>query len=47
MQKKDINAILTFLVLVIIGLLVAWAGSQGGVVTFGIPLFARRSGWLS
>ena len=44
MQKSDRNAILTFLVLIIIGLLVAWAGSQGGTSAFGVPLFALLVG---
>jgi len=44
MQKKTINAIITFIVLVIIGILVALAGSQGGASAFGLPLFALAVG---
>ncbi len=44
MQKKNLNAIITFLVLILIGLLVAWAGSQGGASAFGFPLFALAVG---
>jgi steroid 5-alpha reductase family enzyme len=40
MQKTDRNALIAFPVLVVIGLLFAVAGSQGGSSVFGIPLFA-------
>jgi steroid 5-alpha reductase family enzyme len=40
MKKTDRNALIAFPVLVIIGLLFALAGSQGGSSVFGIPLFA-------
>jgi len=44
MQKKDLNALITFIVLIIIGILVALAGSQGGASAFGLPLFALAVG---
>ena len=44
MQKKNLNALITFIVLVIIGILVALAGSQGGASAFGLPLFALAVG---
>ncbi len=40
MKKSDRNAIITFPVLIVIGLLVAAAGSQGGSAVGGIPVFA-------
>lgn len=40
MKKTDRNALIALPVLVIIGLLFALAGSQGGSSVFGIPLFA-------
>ena len=40
MKQTDRNALIAFPVLVIIGLLFALAGSQGGSSVFGIPLFA-------
>jgi steroid 5-alpha reductase family enzyme len=44
MQKKTLNALITFIVLIIIGILVALAGSQGGASAFGLPLFALAVG---
>jgi len=44
MQKKNLNALITFIVLIIIGILVALAGSQGGASAFGLPLFALAIG---
>jgi steroid 5-alpha reductase family enzyme len=44
MQKKNFNALITFVVLIIIGILVALAGSQGGASAFGLPLFALAVG---
>jgi steroid 5-alpha reductase family enzyme len=44
MQKKTLNALITFIVLIIIGILVALAGSQGGTSAFGLPLFALAVG---
>jgi steroid 5-alpha reductase family enzyme len=40
MKKSDRNALLAFPVLIIVGLLVAAAGSQGGSTIGGIPVFA-------
>jgi steroid 5-alpha reductase family enzyme len=46
LQKKDINALIIFLVLLIIGILIALAGSQGGAAAFGIPVFALAVGLI-
>ncbi len=40
MQKTDRNSLIVFPVLIIIGALVAYAGSQGGSTYNGIPVFA-------
>ena len=44
MKKNDRNAILVFPILIIIGLLVALAGSQGGNKIGDIPVFALSVG---
>ena len=44
MKKSDRNAFITFPVPIIIGLLVAVAGSQGGNTLVGIPLFGLLVG---
>jgi steroid 5-alpha reductase family enzyme len=44
MTKSDRNALIVFPVLVLIGLLVALAGSQGGTSVAGVPLFAALVG---
>jgi steroid 5-alpha reductase family enzyme len=44
MKKTDRNAFITFPVLIIIGLLVAVAGSQGGSSIYGMPIFALSVG---
>ncbi len=44
MKTTDRNAVMVFPVLVVIGLLVAWAGSQGGALIAGVPLFAVSVG---
>ncbi|MBE0528989.1 MAG: DUF1295 domain-containing protein [Thermoleophilia bacterium] len=44
MKKTDRNALIAFPVLILIGLGVAFAGSQGGASAFGIPLFALSVG---
>lgn len=44
MKRTDFSGLLTFVVLVLIGAAVAWAGSQGGSLVFGIPLFALAVG---
>ena len=40
MKKKDRNALFIFPIVVLIGLGVALAGSQGGATVAGLPLFA-------
>lgn len=40
MKNEDTKAIIIFLVVVLIGTLLALAGSQGGVTVKGLPLFA-------
>lgn len=44
MKKNDRNALLVFPILIIIGLFVALAGSQGGSKIGGIPVFALSVG---
>jgi steroid 5-alpha reductase family enzyme len=44
MKKTDRNALIVFPILILIGLLVAWAGSQGGASLSGIPIFAPAVG---
>jgi len=44
MKKTDRNALITFPILVLIGLLVAIAGSQGGSRFAGLPVFALLVG---
>jgi len=44
MKQPDRNALLTFPVLILIGLLVALAGSQGGRSIGGIPIFSLAVG---
>ena len=44
MNKADRNALLAILVVVLAGVCVAWAGSQGGASAFGIPIFAFSVG---
>ena len=46
MKTDDRNALIAFPVLVLIGLFVAWAGSQGGVLIAGVPLFASAVGLI-
>lgn len=46
MKMTDRNAFITFPILVVVGMLVAWAGSQGGSVVFGVPLFALLVGLI-
>ncbi len=40
MKQSDRNALLSVLVVILVGVGVAWAGSQGGASALGIPLFA-------
>ncbi len=44
MKKTDRNALIAFFAVVLIGVLVALAGSQGGSSLGGIPLFALAVG---
>jgi steroid 5-alpha reductase family enzyme len=44
MKKQDRKALLGVLISVIVGLGVAWAGSQGGGTVLGIPVFALAVG---
>ncbi|MCJ7739296.1 MAG: hypothetical protein MUQ10_18620, partial [Anaerolineae bacterium] len=44
MKTTDRNALIAFPFLVLIGLLIALAGSQGGALIFGVPLFALLVG---
>jgi steroid 5-alpha reductase family enzyme len=44
MNKNDRNALITFAVVILIGLGAALAGSQGGASVFGMPLFAFSVG---
>ncbi len=44
MKKADRNSLIAFPILILIGLLVAFAGSQGGSLVFGIPVFALAVG---
>src|SRR5512141_563986 len=46
MKKTNRNALITFPVLIIIGILVAVAGSQGGRSIGGIPLFTLSVGLI-
>jgi len=44
MKTSDRNALIALLVVILVGLGVAWAGSQGGASAFGIPIFAFSVG---
>ena len=44
MNKKDRNALITLPIIILIGLGIAWAGSQGGAYAFGVPIFALSVG---
>ena len=44
MKKSDRIALITLPILILIGILVALAGSQGGIMLGGIPLFALSVG---
>jgi len=46
MKTTDRNSLVVFPILILIGLLIALAGSQGGVSIFGIPLFALSVGLI-
>jgi len=40
MKKAERNALIATVVVIVIGALVAWAGSQGSAQVFGMPLYA-------
>ena len=44
MKKTDRNTLIAFPVVILIGLGIAWAGSQGGASVAGIPIFALSVG---
>ncbi len=44
MKTTDRNALIALPILILIGILVALAGSQGGTTAFGVPLFALAVG---
>jgi len=44
MKKADRNSLLAVLLIILIGVGVAWAGSQGGGTVMGIPVFALAVG---
>jgi len=44
MNKADRNALVGLLVVILVGLGVAWAGSQGGASAGGVPIFALAVG---
>jgi len=44
MKTTDRNSLIVFPILILIGVLVALAGSQGGALMFGAPLFALSVG---
>ena len=44
MKTTDRNALIAFPILILIGILVALAGSQGGASVAGVPLFALSVG---
>jgi steroid 5-alpha reductase family enzyme len=44
MEKADRNALITFPIIILAAVGVAWAGSQGGASVLGIPLFALAVG---
>jgi steroid 5-alpha reductase family enzyme len=44
MKKQDLNSLLGVIISILVGLGVAWAGSQGGGTVWGIPVFALAIG---
>jgi steroid 5-alpha reductase family enzyme len=44
MKTTDRKSLIVFPILILIGILVALAGSQGGALAFGVPLFALSVG---
>jgi len=45
MNQKERNAIITVVIVILVGIGVALAGSQGGSRAFGVPVFALAIGW--
>jgi len=46
MEKADRNVLVALPIVVLVGLGVAWAGSQGGASAFGVPIFALSVGLI-
>jgi len=46
MQLTDRKAFIVFPVLILIGVLIAWAGGQGGATVLGMPVFAVAVGLI-
>jgi steroid 5-alpha reductase family enzyme len=44
MKTTDRNALIAFPILILVGVLMAWAGSQGGATLAGLPVFALAVG---
>lgn len=44
MKRTERNALIAFPIVILIGLGIAWAGSQGGASALGIPIFALSVG---
>jgi steroid 5-alpha reductase family enzyme len=44
MKKADRNALVAIAIVILLGLGIAWAGSQGGASVLGIPIFALSVG---
>jgi len=44
MKKNDRNSLIAILVVILVGLGLAWAGSQGGASALGVPIFALSVG---
>jgi len=44
MKKADRSALVAIVIVILLGLGIAWAGSQGGATAFGIPIFALAVG---
>ncbi|MBN1146727.1 MAG: DUF1295 domain-containing protein [Anaerolineales bacterium] len=44
MNQADRNALIALFIIILVGLGVAWAGSQGGALLSGVPIFALAVG---
>ena len=44
MKTTDRNSLIAFPILIVVGVLVAWAGSQSGASLYGVPVFALSIG---